>query len=317
MPIEIRKWIMRKDVRVERDKLFVFGDNLMRFGLGGQAREMRGLPNSVGFPTKNSPAMIESAFLSDADLHKVQTANHDGVDRILKHLSAGGTVVWPEDGLGTGLAQLATRAPKILKYYEDLLLAFKLVGQESHVPELAIDDLRKRVRAGEWGNDLKAWVMWLLAYVDSIEKEGPRPGPRPISQSQARARDELSRYRVGRLAALGAHDYRMVSTHEHYDSNRACMVREVIVERSALSPKPSAEGRNAQQGNADEGKTTGAGEAVVERRMGLDPKTMMPWVEPAEGGVPHLAAQLEPILRPASHYEAWVPPVEHAEEGPD
>lgn len=111
--IEYRKRIARADLRREPATLFVFGDNLQGRGLGGQAAEMRGEPNAVGIPTKRAPSMAPAAFLSDSDLDEFKVAACDPLRRLAEHLQAGGKVVWPADGIGTGLARLADRAPRI------------------------------------------------------------------------------------------------------------------------------------------------------------------------------------------------------------
>lgn len=65
MQIERIEWITREMVQANRHKIFLFGDNLLRRGLGGQAREMRGERNAVGIPVKNRPSMTEGSFFSD------------------------------------------------------------------------------------------------------------------------------------------------------------------------------------------------------------------------------------------------------------
>jgi hypothetical protein len=99
----------RDMIRRNPSTLFVFGDNLARVGFGGQAKEARGEPNSVGIVTKLSP----STFLTDADVDKVRTPIIQAFARLATHLSNGGTVVWPSDGVGTGLAEMPERAPQI------------------------------------------------------------------------------------------------------------------------------------------------------------------------------------------------------------
>ncbi|AKE44783.1 hypothetical protein AU106_gp152 [Sinorhizobium phage phiM9] len=113
MPLEYRKFITRQMLKDEPDTLFVFGDNLSRVGLGGQAKEMRGEPNAVGIPTKKLPLMADHAFFTDDDYFLVLDQLLEADKRIVEHLNSGGTVVWPEDGIGTGLAQLDERAPMI------------------------------------------------------------------------------------------------------------------------------------------------------------------------------------------------------------
>jgi hypothetical protein len=121
MPIERRAWVTRKMLRAEPDTLFVFGDNIIRTGFGGQAREMRGEPNAVGLPTKKTP----SEFLKDDDLALVRGANLKAIDRLSEHLRQDKLVVWPLAGIGTGLAELDKRAPAIAAYYEDVLEMLK------------------------------------------------------------------------------------------------------------------------------------------------------------------------------------------------
>ena len=117
--IEYRKHITRQMLRDEPEKLFVFGDNLERRGFGGQAREMRGEPNAVGIPTKRSPWMTEDAFFTNDDFYVARTEVDKAMAKLAAHLLAGGTVVWPVDGIGTGLADLERRAPKIWVHIED------------------------------------------------------------------------------------------------------------------------------------------------------------------------------------------------------
>lgn len=113
MPYSTRKFITRQMLRNEPDMLFVFGDNMIEQGLGGQAKEMRGEPNAVGIPTKRLPATRQSAFFRDGDLRDARPKIEAAFLRLAFHLLKGGEVVWPADGIGTGLAELKTRSPVI------------------------------------------------------------------------------------------------------------------------------------------------------------------------------------------------------------
>ncbi|GEP00584.1 DUF7831 domain-containing protein [Methylobacterium haplocladii] len=105
--------ITREMVRSEPNTLFVFGDNLQRRGRGGQAKEMRGEPNAVGIPTKRWPSRNINAYFSDADFAEVKAAASPDLQRLADHLRAGGTIVWPYAGIGTGRAELKERAPHV------------------------------------------------------------------------------------------------------------------------------------------------------------------------------------------------------------
>ena len=106
--------------REHRDWLIIFGDNLgsrnntsiKPHGKGGQAI-IRDEPNAVGIATKMSPTMEEVGFFNDGDYDRVLKHYNKVFSRLEKHLAKNGVIVWPEDGIGTGLAQLAERAPKI------------------------------------------------------------------------------------------------------------------------------------------------------------------------------------------------------------
>lgn len=126
-----KAWFTREQLRREPGRLFIWGDNLARFGgannpRSGQAFACRGEPNAVGVPTKRLPSMDDNAFFCDAD-NAAGTAIVAEIDaafiRLAEHLEAGGTVVWPADGIGTGRAQLQRRAPAIWARIERYRLA--------------------------------------------------------------------------------------------------------------------------------------------------------------------------------------------------
>jgi len=111
-------YISRKMLLQNIDKLFVFGDNMARAGYGGQAKQMRGCLNAVGIPTKWRPATDLGAYFRDDDFMMVKPRIDVEFDRLEGFLQRGGTVVWPEAGIGTGRAKLYERAPKIAGYID-------------------------------------------------------------------------------------------------------------------------------------------------------------------------------------------------------
>lgn len=113
--LELRNHITRTSMRLEKDKLFVFGDNFERRGFGGQAKEMRGESNAVGIVTKHRPSMDEDAFLTDECYKVWLSINSYDICRLFFHK---GVIVWPSAGIGTGLAQLSSRAPLIFEAIE-------------------------------------------------------------------------------------------------------------------------------------------------------------------------------------------------------
>ena len=105
--------IYRIDLRANPDVLYVFGDNVDRVGLGGQAGEMRGEPNAVGVATKWSPFMNESAFFNDVDYDGIAKIIDADFEPLFKAAMNGKTIIIPADGLGTGLSEMPTRCPKL------------------------------------------------------------------------------------------------------------------------------------------------------------------------------------------------------------
>lgn len=105
----------REMIRANPQVLFVFGDNLARVGLGGQAKEARGEMNAIGIPTKISP----SEYMVDEDYEAVKEPIVQAFVTLAQHLQHGYDVVWPFDGIGTGLARLPETAPGIFEGIEN------------------------------------------------------------------------------------------------------------------------------------------------------------------------------------------------------
>lgn len=119
MPIVYQDRILRHHLRANPNHYFVFGDNFQHRGYGGQAREMRGEPNAIGLPTKNSPYKTKIAFFSDKDYDYITAKLEPIFAQIEKHLKDGKFVILPSAGLGTGLAELPTRAPNINAFIQN------------------------------------------------------------------------------------------------------------------------------------------------------------------------------------------------------
>ena len=108
------EWYTLKDVQNAPNKIYVFGDNFKRIGSGGQA-QIRSAKNAVGLATKRSPAMSPESFFDDSiedftmmftDIYKIyKLSNKEGWEDYI--------LVFPKDGLGTGLSELPSRSPFI------------------------------------------------------------------------------------------------------------------------------------------------------------------------------------------------------------
>ena len=106
------------DVKNNPEKIYVFGDNLIKKGFAGQA-VIRVCQNTIGIPTKRVPSMRENSFFSDKrdELRAVVFA----LNKVRDALVEGKTIVLPEDGIGTGLAQMGERSPIIFKKMNEYL----------------------------------------------------------------------------------------------------------------------------------------------------------------------------------------------------
>ncbi|HMO82460.1 MAG TPA: hypothetical protein PKD24_16925 [Pyrinomonadaceae bacterium] len=120
--VERMRIITREYVRANPYKIFLFGDNLEQRGFGGQAAAMRGEPNAIGIPTKKSPSYAEGAFFTDDEFEQNKAAIDLAFAKIAKAVSdATHVIVIPENGLGTGRAELAIRAPRTFAYLQSRL----------------------------------------------------------------------------------------------------------------------------------------------------------------------------------------------------
>lgn len=123
--IEFMDNITREYVQQNPDKIFVYGDNELREGYGGQAKEMRGEPNTVGIVTKKKPYMTDDSFFNDNEFEENKVKINEGIKEIIQHLKAGKTVVFPINVPGSGLSQLEMRAPKTFSFLMDTYRALR------------------------------------------------------------------------------------------------------------------------------------------------------------------------------------------------
>lgn len=105
-------WTMQTVVD-DRLSLYLFGDNDIGRGRGGQAT-IRGAPNAHGIPTKRAPSLHNNAFYTDDNLAENVVKIKCALAAAKKKFESCNytRIVFPQDGFGTGLAQLTRRAPK-------------------------------------------------------------------------------------------------------------------------------------------------------------------------------------------------------------
>lgn len=113
-----QKFIHRVDMKANPHLLYIWGDNEARFGDGGQAKEMRGEPNGIGIRTKRYPRYGSTAYWSDDDYDRQIMLIDEDFYKVLDALPNYQGLVIPLEGIGTGMAELKTRAPRTLEYIE-------------------------------------------------------------------------------------------------------------------------------------------------------------------------------------------------------
>ena len=111
--VETQKIFTVEDCDNNPNKIYIFGDNLIGKGCAGQAI-IRYCSNSYGIPTKRFPTNSLDTFFKDRPDEFAAVVTSLGN---LYHLyvSKNKTLVFPEDGLSTGLAKLKIKSPEIYK----------------------------------------------------------------------------------------------------------------------------------------------------------------------------------------------------------
>ena len=104
-------------LRKHSDKIFVFGDNLTRTGKTGQA-VIRDEPNAYGIVTKRKPSMSEDSFFSDR-IDEMTIMCNDVDTLFLSTLNK--TIIFPSNGIGTGLSELKLRSPAVWFKLKEML----------------------------------------------------------------------------------------------------------------------------------------------------------------------------------------------------
>lgn len=104
--------------RANPAKIYIYGDNLARYGTAGQAC-IRKESNAFGIPTKRYPSMAEGSFFTDQKCERehVLTSLRD-----LYSIAKKSTIVFPCKGIGTGLAKMNKTSPKIYAEMCEILL---------------------------------------------------------------------------------------------------------------------------------------------------------------------------------------------------
>lgn len=126
MMVEVQEdWYNIGMLSANPKKLYVFGDNTIRAGRGGQAT-IRDCFNAIGVATKRLPSTGDGAYYADTQSdYKALTNDLFNLSKVMDSPEyQDWTLVFPKDGLGTGLSEMPQRSPflfdvmsKYLKQY--------------------------------------------------------------------------------------------------------------------------------------------------------------------------------------------------------
>jgi len=116
--IELQDHYTEEDCKANPHKYYVFGDNLVHQGTGGQA-VIRYCPNAIGIPTKRLPSMADNAFFSDKPDEFRKVSMFLARLNLLYVSDEEPIIVLPSAGIGTGRAQLKERSPQIYKLIDE------------------------------------------------------------------------------------------------------------------------------------------------------------------------------------------------------
>lgn len=132
MLIYYQRFINRLDLVHNRHMLFVFGDNTIRQGLGGQAKEMRNEPNSHGIATLWRPGV----YFEDKDYNEIIQIIGRDLDLFEQKSKSFEGIIMPMSGIGTGLAYMNLHAPNCFDFMSSQLLSrFNITNGKANTTE--------------------------------------------------------------------------------------------------------------------------------------------------------------------------------------
>ena len=110
--------------RTNPTTLFIYGDNGHRVGMSGQAI-IREQENALGICTKHKPTNEPDAFFSDEQYEDNCKLITKDFKRIEEYIEEKGfkKICFPFQGLGTGRAQMLTKAPLTFCFLTEQLIS--------------------------------------------------------------------------------------------------------------------------------------------------------------------------------------------------
>jgi len=133
------KVFTRDAVASDKDAIYIFGDNTndrvnTKYIPSMTQALIRGLPNAQGIDTKRDRGWRTSSYFTEKNLAIYQRYVDKVIQRLKEHLNNGETLVFPEDGVGSGNALLKVKSPLLFGYLsEQLYLNFGFIN-DGYIP---------------------------------------------------------------------------------------------------------------------------------------------------------------------------------------
>jgi len=116
--------ITRNHIKANPNTFYLFGDNDIRKGLGGQAKEMRGESNTFGISTKKLPSNELNAFKTDTELLENKRIITQDINNAIDKFFSGNYDKVKIPKIGIGLAKLPEKAPQTYAWLQKELQRF-------------------------------------------------------------------------------------------------------------------------------------------------------------------------------------------------
>ena len=178
MVVTERKYFNREQVAKDPKRVYVFGDNFVDAQNGYVPSKtqavIRGLPNTIGIPTKRDRNKYKESYLTDSDydFNLFKGAVDEAVKKLEAIIDKNNelyekaqveqdprkkqalldqiiTIVYPAEGIGTGAAMLDVKAPRLFAYLQEQLQKVEDKGNAAYEEELSLGIQEANVRTLE------------------------------------------------------------------------------------------------------------------------------------------------------------------------
>ena len=118
------------DCRESSNSLYIYGDNDVNRGIGGQA-VIRNCDNSIGIPTKKFPSYNNQAYYTDSEYAENCEKIFKAINQIIIQSVRYDELIFPMNGFGVGLSRLPDKAPKTFKFLNHMIKECFSIDYES------------------------------------------------------------------------------------------------------------------------------------------------------------------------------------------